>query len=216
MNDLDQRASELDRKAREWYAQHNRHGHEPWPLERIGWGIAVLVVILAAFSLIAATAGATSTVTGKWIVNYVRAGTVVAQVEGATAQAATDACIARIPRAQGTTTQTTGSTTHTCQTLRYTARETFAPNPVLGSATVTWAPVTRNTDGSAASITGYRVLYGTSQLALTQSVSAPATATSAVINGLAAGTWHFAVQAISETATTPESELSNVASKVIQ
>ena len=58
-----------------------------------------------------------------------------------------------------------------------------------------------NVDGSAlTNIASYRVLYGTSASNLTQTVQVPGgTATSAVVSGLAAGTYYFSAAAINST-----------------
>jgi hypothetical protein len=88
------------------------------------------------------------------------------------------------------------------------------PPPVTGSAALTWTPPTLNTNGTAlTNLTGYRILYGTSPTALTQSiqVSTP-TATSHTVTGLASGTWHFAIVAV---ASTGEAAPTNTASKVV-
>lgn len=96
---------------------------------------------------------------------------------------------------------------------------TFVPNPrpppVLGKATfrIDEAP-TKNTDGSPlTNLAGYRIYYGTSAGALTQSVQVPASATSYVIDQLAPGTWYFAAKAFA--ATGPDSAMSSVVSKAI-
>ena len=67
--------------------------------------------------------------------------------------------------------------------------------PPVRSAELHWTAPTRNEDGSAlTNLAGYRIRYGTSTGALTQTVNvAGAAVTTAVIEGLAAGTWHFAV-----------------------
>jgi hypothetical protein len=62
---------------------------------------------------------------------------------------------------------------------------------------VTWSAPTDNTNGSALTdLAGYTIYYGTSPAALKQSVSvANAAATDYVVQGLASGTWYFAVTA---------------------
>lgn len=74
-----------------------------------------------------------------------------------------------------------------------TGSYTPPPPPATGSATVSWNAVTRNTDNSSATITGYTVHYGTTSL--NQSAQVPATATTYTINGLPSGTWLFSVSA---------------------
>jgi hypothetical protein len=85
-----------------------------------------------------------------------------------------------------------------------------------GAATLTWMPPTLNTDGSAlADLAGYKIRYGQSAANLTQVVQIPnAGVTSAVVESLSPGTWYFAVAAYNTSGV--ESDLSNVAQKVIQ
>jgi hypothetical protein len=65
-----------------------------------------------------------------------------------------------------------------------------------------------------APLAGYRIYYGTSAAALTQSVTVSgATVTSYEITGLAPGTWYFAVAA--DAADGAESAQSSVGSKII-
>jgi hypothetical protein len=87
--------------------------------------------------------------------------------------------------------------------------------PVIGSATLSWAAPTENVDGTPLeNLAGYRVRYGQSSSNLSSTVQIPSpSVTSAVIENLAAGTWYFAVKAY--TASSVESDLSNVASKTI-
>ena len=64
-----------------------------------------------------------------------------------------------------------------------------------GSAVLSWSRPARNSDGTTlANLAGYRIYYGPSpsQTSTTVVISDPA-ATSATINGLAAGTWYFAI-----------------------
>ncbi len=84
-----------------------------------------------------------------------------------------------------------------------------------GSATLSWAPPTENTDGSALSdLAGYWIYYGTSPTALTQSVQVtnPGLATY-VVGNLSPGTWYFSVVAYTSVST--QSAQSAVASKTI-
>jgi len=77
-----------------------------------------------------------------------------------------------------------------------------APAPAASySATVTWVPPSLNTDGTALTdVIGYRVSYGASAGNLDFFVSVPGgTSTSAVIDGLNAGTYYFAVTALNST-----------------
>jgi hypothetical protein len=86
----------------------------------------------------------------------------------------------------------------------------------LGSATLSWVPPTQNTDGSQlADLAGYRVYYGTSAAALSQTVSlGNAGLTSYVVQNLSPGTYYFAVAAYN--ASGVESAQSSVVSKTIQ
>lgn len=66
------------------------------------------------------------------------------------------------------------------------------------SATLTWSAPTARTDGSAlTNLAGYRIYYGTSAAQLTSrvDVSNPSL-TTAVVDGLSAGTWYFAATAV--------------------
>lgn len=84
-----------------------------------------------------------------------------------------------------------------------------------GSATLSWQPPTSRTDGSAlTNLAGYRIHYGTSPGNFTQRVTiSNAGITSAVIEGLAPGTWYFAATAYDTAGV--ESDFSNVGSKTI-
>jgi len=90
-----------------------------------------------------------------------------------------------------------------------------AAPPPLGNANLSWTVPTLNTNGTGLTdLSGYRISYGTSPTALTQSVTiTDPTATSYTITGLAAGTWYFAIAATASNGT--QSALSNVASKTI-
>ncbi len=94
--------------------------------------------------------------------------------------------------------------------------QTFAINvtstTTTGSATLSWTPPTRNTDGSTlTNLAGYRILYGTSPSALTRTVQvANAGVSRYVIDNLTAGTWYFSVRSYSSTGA--ESTSSNTAS----
>src|SRR5262245_27157385 len=72
-----------------------------------------------------------------------------------------------------------------------------------GSTTINWTAPTTNTDGSRiTNLAGYRVLFGTSRSALNQSQAVnSATATSATIGSLTAGTWYFAVRSVNSAGT---------------
>ena len=93
---------------------------------------------------------------------------------------------------------------------------TTAPTSGTGSATLSWTPPTRNTDGSTlTNLAGYRISYGTSASALSKviTVSNPGIS-SYVVSSLTAGTWYFAIKAYTSTGT--ESSASTVASKSVQ
>lgn len=90
------------------------------------------------------------------------------------------------------------------------------PPSTVGTATLTWTPPTKNTDGSTiTNLSGYVVSYGTSANSLSQTVSItnPA-ATSYTVQNLGQGTWYFAVSSTESDGTT--SALSPVVSKTIQ
>jgi hypothetical protein len=100
----------------------------------------------------------------------------------------------------------------------FTITVAAAPTPpqTLGTATLTWAAPTQNTDGTPiTNLSGYVVSYGNSQGALSQTVSitSPATLTYTVKN-LGTGTWYFAVSSTESDGTT--SALSSIVSKTIQ
>jgi hypothetical protein len=82
-----------------------------------------------------------------------------------------------------------------------------------GSASLSWAQPTEDTNGGAlTTLTGYTVYYGTTESSLTQSVTVSgASTTSYTVTGLAAGTWYFAVAADASDGT--QSAMSNIGSK---
>jgi hypothetical protein len=84
-----------------------------------------------------------------------------------------------------------------------------------GSATLTWAAPTVNTNGTSVTpLVGYTIYYGTTEGALTQStvVSGASTLTD-TITGLTPGTWYFAVAA--DAADGTQSAMSEIGSKTI-
>ena len=85
-----------------------------------------------------------------------------------------------------------------------------------GGATLSWTPPTTNTDGSSlTNLAGYRISYGTSANALTQTVQvANAGITRYTISNLSPGTYYFSVRAYTSNGT--ESANSNVSSKVVR
>ena len=85
-----------------------------------------------------------------------------------------------------------------------------------GSASLSWTPPTRNTDGTAlTTLAGYKISYGTSASALSTviTVSNPGIS-SYVVDNLKTGTWYFAIKAY--TSSGSESSTSTVASKSIR
>jgi hypothetical protein len=84
-----------------------------------------------------------------------------------------------------------------------------------GSATLSWAPPTQNTDGTALTdLTGYRILYGRSANDLDRTVELQNPSLNIyVIDNLTAGAWYFTVVAVNGGGVS--SEFSNVASKTI-
>jgi hypothetical protein len=85
----------------------------------------------------------------------------------------------------------------------------------IGTATLSWAAPTQNSDGSPlTNLTGYRIHYGTNASSMTQVVDlASLSLTNYTIGNLPAGTWFFAITAYNSAGV--ESPLSNVASKTI-
>jgi hypothetical protein len=84
-----------------------------------------------------------------------------------------------------------------------------------GRATLSWVAPTENTDGSTLSnLSGYRIRYGTSASALTQTIVIDnASVTTYVVENLSPTTWYFAVTAVNSQGA--ESSNSNVANKQI-
>lgn len=85
-----------------------------------------------------------------------------------------------------------------------------------GGATLSWTPPTTNTDGtSLGNLAGYRISYGTSSSALTQTVQiANPGVTNYSLSNLSPGTYYFAVRAYTSNGT--ESANSNVSAKTVQ
>jgi hypothetical protein len=83
------------------------------------------------------------------------------------------------------------------------------------SASLSWAPPTQNTDGSALTdLAGYTVYYGTSSTDMTQTIELTnPSLTSYVVNDLPSGTYYFSIVAYSSDGT--QSAQSNLGSKTI-
>jgi len=90
------------------------------------------------------------------------------------------------------------------------------PPPQTGSATLTWAAPTTNTNGtSLTDLAGYYVYYGASASSLSQSVQLTSPSqTSYTVSGLSAGTWYFAVAAYASDGT--QSAQTSVESATVQ
>ena len=89
------------------------------------------------------------------------------------------------------------------------------PQPVTGSATVSWTPPTQRVDGTAiASISHYTVYYSRNPSQLDQLIKVNAGLTRYVIENLEEGTWYFAVTATCDQGL--ESAKSATASKTIR
>lgn len=83
-----------------------------------------------------------------------------------------------------------------------------------GSATLSWTPPTRNTDGTPLSnLAGYRIYWGPSRGQYSSSVTVNAGLSSYVVEQLTPGTWYFVLTAFNT--HNVESAFSNEASKII-
>ena len=93
---------------------------------------------------------------------------------------------------------TDGTTSASLAAFTITVAAAPTPPQTLGTATISWAAPTQNTDGSSiTNLSGYVISYGNSASALTQSVTvSDPTATSYTVQSLAVGTWYFSVSAI--------------------
>jgi hypothetical protein len=84
-----------------------------------------------------------------------------------------------------------------------------------GSATLSWVPPTENTNGTPlTNLAGYKIYYGTSESAMTQTVQiANPGIVTYVVSNLSPGTWYFLIRAY--TGANVESGASVVVSKTI-
>ena len=84
------------------------------------------------------------------------------------------------------------------------------------SATLSWTPPTRNTNGTTlTNLAGYRIYYGTSPSNLTRTVTLNnAGLTRYVLSDLSTATWYFTIRAY--TSSGAESANSSTVSKVIR
>lgn len=91
-----------------------------------------------------------------------------------------------------------------------------APTTGSGSASLSWTPPTRNTDGTTlTNLAGYIISYGTSSTSLSRTITVSnAGISSYVVSSLAAGTWYFSIKAYTSTGT--QSAASSVVAKSVQ
>jgi len=84
-----------------------------------------------------------------------------------------------------------------------------------GTVTLSWAGPTRNTDGTPLTdLSGYRVYYGQTSGQYSRALSLPSPSlTTVAVEGLASGTWHFAVKSVASDGQ--ESTFSEPVSKAI-
>jgi hypothetical protein len=95
------------------------------------------------------------------------------------------------------------------------AGDATAPPSSAGAVTLSWLPPTTNTNGTTLTdLAGYRIYYGQSPTAMTEVIDiSNAGLTMYMVENLSAGTWYFAIKAVTTTGT--ESSLSDVASTTI-
>jgi hypothetical protein len=85
----------------------------------------------------------------------------------------------------------------------------------LGSATLSWSAPMQNTDGTTlTNLAGYRIFYGKSSSAMSQSVQIANAGVTTYVVDLTPGTYFFSIKAYSSNGS--ESDSSNVVSKVVQ
>lgn len=180
-----------------------------------------MVRVLLFGLLLAGTAQAAVT-NVYWRVDLHQGSYIIAYGQGSTEQAAWDDCyrLQAITRAM-TAAETrrnavaalTAPAVRWCQNPKRYA--TVSPDPVR-TAILSWTPPTQNSDGTAlTNLAGYRIHYGTSATAMTQTIQvANAGASAYTVSNLAPGTYYFAVRAYTSAGT--ESINSNVVGKVVQ
>jgi hypothetical protein len=83
-----------------------------------------------------------------------------------------------------------------------------------GTASLSWSAPASNTDGSAASVGGYKIYHGTSPTSLTDVVVLTGSATTYQYGSLSTGTHYFAISAYASSGE--ESIKSAVASQSIR
>lgn len=186
-----------------------------------------IAALAAAVGLCAAIAGiASSAESGVyWRADLHQGTSIIAYGQGATEADAWADCVRlqSITRAmtaaetrRAAVAAVTTSTVRWCSNVRRYSTVTPDPTPTVGSATLSWTPPTKNTDGSTlADLAGYRISYGTSSTALTSTIQVANPGLSRyTVSSLAPGTYFFAVRAYTGGGT--ESVNSAVASKVVQ
>lgn len=159
-----------------------------------------------------------------WRADLHQGSSIIAYGQGATADAALQDCY----RLQATTRAMTAAETRrnavaavSANTVRWCNNvrrySTVAPDPVtpVRTAVLSWTPPTQNTNGTAlTNLAGYRIAYGTSATALTQTIQvANPGLSNYTMTNLSPGTYYFGIRAYTSGGT--ESELSNVVSKVV-
>lgn len=163
-----------------------------------------------------------------WRADLHQGSSIIAYGQGDTAQAALADC----SRLQAITRAMTAEETRkaavaavTTQAVRWCNNErrysTIKPDPVVvpppvRQAVLSWIPPTQNNDGSAlTALAGYRINYGTSPTALTQTIQvANPGATSYALTDLAPGTYYFSVKSYNAEGTESVAG-SNVISKTV-
>jgi hypothetical protein len=87
------------------------------------------------------------------------------------------------------------------------------PSPTSGSAQLSWEAPTETVEGTALTLEGYRVYYGTSSAAYSESIDV-GNVTTTTISDLASATYYFAVTAYDTAGN--ESTLSGEVSALIE